>query len=63
MYSSRAQRLSSKNYGTAATGSYRRFNSLRDAPPVVEGKKLPLRGSRQGEALIEEGRSVRERLA
>ena len=38
MYSSRAHPPSSKNYRTAATGSYRRFNSLRDAPPVVEGK-------------------------
>ena len=31
-------------YGIAATGSYFRFNSLRDAPPGGEAFNLPLRG-------------------
>ena len=31
-------------YGIAATGSYFRFNSLRDAPPEGEAFNLPLRG-------------------
>ena len=31
---SRPQHPSSINYGIAATGSYRRFDSLRDAPPL-----------------------------
>ena len=33
---SRLRRASSTFYGIAATGSYVRFNSLRDAPPVGE---------------------------
>ena len=33
-YRSLPQRPSSINYGIAATGSYRRLDSLRDAPPL-----------------------------
>ena len=42
-------------YGIAATGSYFRFNSLRDAPPGGEAFNLPLRG-RGTAAAVEEGR-------
>ena len=37
-------RASSTFCGIAATGSYFRFNSLRDAPPEGEAFNLPLRG-------------------
>ena len=37
-------RASTAFYGIAATGSYFRFNSLRDAPPEGEAFNLPLRG-------------------
>ena len=47
-------------YGIAATGSYFRFNSLRDAPPEGEAFNLPLRG-RGTAAAVEEGRYGRER--
>ena len=47
-------------YGIAATGSYFRFNSLRDAPPEREALNLPLRG-RGTAAAVEEGRHGRER--
>ena len=46
-------------YGIAATGSYFRFNSLRDAPPEGEALNLPLRG-RGTAAAVEEGRHGRE---
>ena len=47
-------------YGIAATGSYFKFNSLRDAPPEGEAFNLPLRG-RGTAAAVEEGRYGRER--
>ena len=37
-------RASSAFYGIAATGSYRKLDSLRDAPPGGEAFNLPLRG-------------------
>ena len=52
-------RASTTFYGIAATGSYVRFNSLRDAPPGGEALNLPLRG-RGTAAAVEEGRCVRE---
>ena len=48
-------RASSTFYGIAATGSYVRFNSLRDAPPGGEAFNLPLRG-RGTAAAVDEGR-------
>ena len=48
-------RASTTFYGIAATGSYVRFNSLRDAPPGGEAFNLPLRG-RGTAAAVEEGR-------
>ena len=48
--------------GIAATGSYFRFNSLRDAPPEGEAFNLPLRG-RGTAAAVEEGRYGRERCS
>ena len=53
-------RASTAFYGIAATGSYFRFNSLRDAPPGGEAFNLPLRG-RGTAAAVEEGRYGRER--
>ena len=53
-------RASTTFYGIAATGSYFRFNSLRDAPPEGEALNLPLRG-RGTAAAVEEGRYGRER--
>ena len=53
-------RASTAFYGIAATGSYFRFNSLRDAPPEGEAFNLPLRG-RGTAAAVEEGRYGRER--
>ncbi len=53
-------RASSAFYGIAATGSYRKLDSLRDAPPGGEAFNLPLRG-RGTAAAVEEGRYGRER--
>ena len=55
-------RASSTFCGIAATGSYFRFNSLRDAPPEGEAFNLPLRG-RGTAAAVEEGRCGRERCS
>ena len=69
-YHSLPQRPSSINYGIAATGSYRRLDSLRDAPPLRRspfpvgegwGKSFPCGGAGRALALTEEGRSGRER--
>ena len=58
-------------YGIAATGSYRRLDSLRDAPPLRRspfpvgegwGKSFPYGGAGRALALTEEGRSGRKRL-
>ena len=46
-------------YGIAATGSYFRFNSLRDAPPGGEALNLPHRG-RGTAAAVDEGRWTSE---
>ena len=48
-------RASTTFYGIAATGSYVRFNSLRDAPPGGEAFNLPHRG-RGTAAAVDEGR-------
>ena len=48
-------RASSAFYGIAATGSYRKLDSQRDAPPGGEAFNLPLRG-RGTAAAVEEGR-------
>ena len=49
-------RASSTFCGIAATGSYFRFNSLRDAPPEAEAFNLPLRG--RGTAAAPEGKAL-----
>ena len=53
---------SSTFYGIAATGSYVRFNSLRDAPPGGEAFNLPHRG--RGTAAVGGGGrgALRERV-
>ena len=48
-------RASTAFYGIAATGSYRKLDSLRDAPPGGEAFNLPHRG-RGTAAAVEEGR-------
>ena len=55
-------RASSAFYGIAATGSYRKLDSLRDAPPGGEAFNLPLRGRWLAAGETEEGPYERARF-